>query len=186
MTVGASRFRWRPEHLHVLPVERARARVSAYVYGNILVLSAVVTATPEAVRNGHALVYVLGTTVTTFLAHVLAHDFASAVGAGAGFDHARHLRAELRDAVPILSSGSVPALLLLIGAVTDRRPVLLELVAAGVVITRLAGMGPVVARLSSAAVGDSEAPVPPQAVWAGVGLAVVSTLIVALKVWLLH
>ena len=34
-----------------LPVERVRSRVGAYVYGNILVLAAIVATSPESIAN---------------------------------------------------------------------------------------------------------------------------------------
>jgi hypothetical protein len=125
-------------------VERGRARVSAYVYGNILVLAAVLTATPHTIDDGHAAVVVIATTVTTYLAHVVAHAVGGTIGVPAGTPSIT--RDELRDALPIVSSGSLPAMILLVGALTELDPVLAELVAAGVVIVRLVGIGAVVDR----------------------------------------
>lgn len=129
-------------------VERGRARVSAYVYGNILVLAAVLTATPHTIEDGHAAVVVVATTVTTYLAHVVAHAVAGTIGAAPGTPSIT--RDELRDALPILSSGSLPTLVLVLGAVTSIDPVLVELVAAGVVVLRLVGIGAVVDRYGGA------------------------------------
>jgi hypothetical protein len=164
---------------HTLPTERVRARLSAYVYGNILVLAAVATATPHSLETGHAAVVVVATTVTTFLAHVLA----SAVGASIQPEpQHRDLRVEaeeLRDAVPILSSGSVPTVLLLLAAMTEADSRFLQLVAAGVIVLRLGGIGTLVSHLSGTPLGGRSR-------WLGLVVASVSTVIVVLKVWLLH
>ena len=59
-----------------LPVERVRSRVSAYVYGNILVLAAILATSPENIAHWTAVIFVVATTATTFLAHVVAHKSA--------------------------------------------------------------------------------------------------------------
>ncbi|MBB3044737.1 hypothetical protein KM427_13350 [Nocardioides sp. LMS-CY] len=157
-------------------VERGRARVSAYVYGNILVLAAVLTATPHTIRSGHAVVVVLATTVTTYLAHVVAH----AVGAAVGEEKPEGLsRDELRDAVPIMSSGSLPTLILALGALMSLDPSLVEGAAAAVVIVRLVGIGAVVDRFSDRTHRRRS--------WlAGAVVAGVSVLIVVLKLAFAH
>ncbi|MBZ5739888.1 hypothetical protein [Nocardioides mangrovi] len=163
-----------------LPVERGRARIAAYVYGNILVLGAVVSATPHTIEDGHAVIVVLATTVTTYLAHVVAH----AVGAALTDDDSPSAEpafgpAELRDALPIVSSGSAPALILLIGAVTTLEPVLVEAAAALVVVVRLVGIGLVVDRLGAG--------VRRRWSWlSGIVLAGISVVIVALKLAFAH
>ena len=164
-----------------LDVERVSSRVSAYVYGNVLVLAAVVGCTPESVDDGRAVVIVLATMVTTYLAHVVAHR----VGAGIGrsTDEAEtHLRAELRDAVPIATSGLVPAGVLLVAALdwldwlgTSGS----QLVAVLVVVVRLGLTGSVASRLGS---GSSSR----RTVWSAVGLAVAGSLIAVVKVLLTH
>jgi hypothetical protein len=166
----------RVEEAHALPVERKRARITAYVYGNILVLAAVATATPATIENGHAAVVVGATTVTTYLAHILAHE----VGEAVANEELETEREELRDALPIISSGSIPILLLLAGAVTDRVDSgFAELVAMAVVIFRLAVTGTLVTRLG----GE---PSPRRAVWGGVALATIGILIATLKAVFLH
>lgn len=166
----------RIEDAHDLPLERKRARLSAYVYGNILVLAAVATSTPETIANGHAAIVVAATTGTTYLAHVLAH----AVGDALGHEPTESDREELRDALPILSSGSVPILVLVVGALTDRLDVgVAELVAMGVIIARLAGTGALVRRLGGTASNR-------RAAWSGFAVAGIGVVIAALKVVLLH
>jgi hypothetical protein len=166
----------RVEDARALRPERKRARLTAYVYGNILVLAAVATATPHTIENGHAAVVVAATTVTTYLAHVLAHEVGDAV-MNEEFETERE---ELRDALPIISSGSVPIVLLLAGAVSDQIDVgLAELVAMAVVILRLAGTGALVTRLGGR-------PSTRRALWGGFALAAIGVLIAGLKVVFLH
>jgi VIT1/CCC1 family predicted Fe2+/Mn2+ transporter len=166
----------RVEEARVLPPERKRARITAYVYGNILVLAAVATATPATIENGHAAVVVAATTITTYLAHILAHE----VGEAVMNEQLETEREELRDALPIISSGSIPIVLLLAGAVTDSVDSgFAELVAMGVVIFRLAVTGTLVARLG----GE---PSPRRAVWGGFALAAIGILIATLKAVFLH
>jgi len=161
-------------------VERARARTTAFVYGNILVLSAVLTATPDSVGDGHAALVIAATTVTTYLAHVVAHAVGGVVGRDLTGppDHGDG-RAELRDAVPIASSGTVPTVVLLVAWWTDLPAGPAVSVAAGVTVLRLAGMGLVVGRLSGHEPSGRQW-------WAGVVLAVVSAVIAVLKVLLTH
>lgn len=160
-----------------LPVERRRARIAAYVYGNILVLAAVLTATPATIENGHAAVVVLATTGTTYLAHVVAEAVATAVGRDGV--PPRLERAELRDALPILSSGSAPTVILLVGAITALDTGLAEVAAAAVVVVRLLGIGSLVSHYG-------EPHTRPRVRGLGAALALVSAVIVALKLVLLH
>ena len=83
--------------------------MSAYVYGNVLVLAAVVGASPAAVVSGAAVAIVAGTVLSTYVAHVLAHSIGSLFGVHA---LGTAVREHLRDAVPIISSGATPAVLL--------------------------------------------------------------------------
>ncbi|MDO9456015.1 hypothetical protein [Nocardioides sp.] len=163
-----------------IDVHRAQARVSAYVYGNILVLAAVVAETPHAVEEGHAAFLVVATTVTTFLAHVLAHAVGGVVGQDLTTPRPRGAgREDLRDAQPILSSGVLPAAILAAAWLLELKPELALVLASVTVVLRLAGMGLVVARLSG------RAPAPRQ-LYAGILLAAVSVVVVALKVTLTH
>ncbi|MFC0451821.1 hypothetical protein [Rhodococcus jostii] len=124
-----------------LPAARASARLSAYVYGNILVLTVVVAATPRTIENGAAVALVLGTTVTTFLAHV----FADAVAHGSvpvdddaePAERSSNALDELRDAVPIVSSGTGPAALLALGWLHVLPTAWAQLLAGGVIVFRI-------------------------------------------------
>ncbi|MFB9376378.1 hypothetical protein ACFFKU_12685 [Kineococcus gynurae] len=154
-----------------LDVGRARARISAYVYGNITVLAAVVAATPHTLERWDGVVAVLATAVATLLAHVIAESVAHQVG-----PRARH---ELRDATPIATSGGLPAAVLALGTLGVLAPATAQLLAALVAVLRLAGVGVVVERLSGR---------PPSvaALWGGIGLAVVGAVVAVLKTVLTH
>ena len=95
-----------------LSPEDAAARISAYVYGNMVVLATLASLTQDAMTSGHAALVVAGVAASTFLAH--------AVADGIG----RRLRPPLR------------------GVPSSRRTVLsgltLAAVAAAVTVTRVA------------------------------------------------
>ena len=169
----------RIEQASNLPSHRARARLTAYIYGNVLVLGAVATATPETIENGHAVVVVLATTITTYLAHVFAHEVGASVSPE--IEGQETEREEFRDALPIISSGTLPALVLLAGALITRIDLgWAEFVAVIVVVVRLAGTGALVARLGGPPASSR------RTFWAGIGIAAVGLGIATLKAWLLH
>jgi hypothetical protein len=112
-----------------LPVERVRSRVSAYIYGNIFVLAALFAPSPESVAHWTAVVIVVATSATTFFAHVVAHNIGQAIGRTDDEDLRVQLAREARDAVPIMTSGTVPAVLLGLGAVGWLPPGLSQLLA---------------------------------------------------------
>lgn len=122
-----------------LTPSRAARRMSAYIYGNILVLAAVVGATTAALQNGSAVLLVLGTTGSTYLAHVyseiVAHGMLSTESASREFPH------ELRDGVPILSAGTVPLLALLLGYLEILPTDWAWVLAGGVIVVRMASIG---------------------------------------------
>ena len=129
-----------------LPVERARSRVSAYVYGNIFVLAAIVATSPNSIAHWTAVVNVVATSATTFLAHIVANNIRQVIGRTD--DEARlRLTKEMRDAVPIMTSGAGPAAFLALGAVGWLTPELAQLLAVAVVV-RLTAMGIIVRRIS--------------------------------------
>jgi hypothetical protein len=167
------------EDARSLSTIRVRTRISAYVYGNVLVLTAIGTATPHMVETGLAAVAVAATTITTYFAHVLAHFVAEQVED----DELQELesdRDELRDALPIISSGSVPTLILLLAGLLDtQRTAPWTLLAAGIVLVRLAGVGALVAHLNGR-------PSSARTHWWGTGVAAVGLVIVTLKVLIAH
>ncbi|HEY5848492.1 MAG TPA: hypothetical protein VIT42_17045 [Microlunatus sp.] len=161
-----------------LGVERVRSRTSAYVYGNVLVLAAVVQNNESTIASGRAVIIVLVTMITTYLAHVLAHDVAEHIGRSPD-EQQTHLRAELRDAVPIVSSGLPPVLVLGLGALGWLDTELAQILAALIVVVRLAITGWVIGRISAEHA-------PRRSVWSGVVLAVAGLIIAILKVEFLH
>ena len=162
-----------------LPVERVRSRVGAYIYGNILVLAAIIATSPESIAHGSAVVFVVATAATTFLAHVVAHRIGQSIGHTDEEALRLHLAQEARDAVPILSSGAGPAVLLALGAVGWLPPEFSQLLAEAVVVVRLAGMGIIVRRLS----GYTSPRARP---WSGFVIAGIGIVIAALKDILTH
>lgn len=161
-----------------LTIERLRLRLAAYVYGNILVLAAIVVATGKTIAAGEAALIVLITTLTTYGAHIIAHDVGQQLGRGRGEHHA-HIADEMRDAAPILWSGVVPSVILL-SAVLNVVPTQATQVAAAVwVVVRLALMGFLVERL------NRRTPT-----WrtlsGGFALALASAVVVVLKVLFAH
>jgi hypothetical protein len=162
-----------------LPVERVRARVSAYIYGNIFVLAALFATSPEGVAHWSAVVIVVATSATTFFAHVVAHNIGQAIGRTENEELRVQLAQEARDAVPIMTSGTVPAVLLGLGALGWLAPGLSQLLAEAYVVVRLAGTGTVVRRLSDAASGQG-------GFWSGLALAGIGIVIAALKQILTH
>ncbi|OZF51875.1 hypothetical protein [Rhodococcus sp. 14-1411-2a] len=168
------------------PLEPARAakRLSAYVYGNILVLAAVAASTPSSIENGTAVVLVLATAVTTFLAHVFADFVASSQipeAHGDATDEQRTFEAveEFRDAVPILSSGTVPAVMLALGWLSVLPGQWSELLAGGVIVIRIATIQMVTERIR----GN---PLTFRAILGGLATAAIAALIVLAKVFLGH
>ena len=166
---------FRTRRLHEdLPVERVRSRVSAYIYGNIFVLAAIFATSPEGVTHWTAVVIVVATSATTFFAHVVAHNIGQAIGRTDDEDLRVQLAQEARDAVPIMTSGTVPAVLLALGALGWLPPLLSQLLAEAYVVVRLAGTGIIVRRLSGAAS-------PQGGLWSGLALAGIGVVIAALK-----
>ena len=80
-----------------LPSEVGQHRTTAFIYGNILVLAAVVQVSLHPI-TGRSVVTVLATAVTTFLAHV----FADVITSTWSWRTVRHAA---RDSGPILTSG---------------------------------------------------------------------------------
>jgi hypothetical protein len=163
-------------HRDDVDAERAESRVSAYVYGNVLVLAAVVGASPAAVVTGTAVVLVVGTVLSTYVAHVLAH----AIGALFGGEEGRTAVAvELRDAVPILSSGLTPALLLGATALGWLPGLWGQALSSAVLLARIGSTGVVYRRL--------RADVPLHRAWTvGALAAAVAAVVVVLKLTLTH
>ena len=164
---------------HDLPVERVRSRVGAYIYGNILVLAAIFAISSQSIAHWSAVVVIVATSATTFLAHVVAHNIGQAIGRP--HDETLHLQLaqEARDAVPIMNSGAGPAVFLALGALGFLPPEFSQVLAEVYVVVRLAGTGIIVRRIS----GEASSLGGP---WSGLALAGIGVVIAALKYIVSH
>lgn len=150
--------------------------MSAFVYGDVLVLAATAGVSYADVASGKALLIIIGTVLSTYLAHVLA-DVVGAVFAGHG--SAALLGAEMRDSVPVISSG-VPSLVLMGAAAVDLIPGLwCQGAACAILIARLPGIGLVYRRLHDDVTTRA-------AIRFGAAVAVVAAVAVGLKLVLTH
>ncbi len=161
-----------------LSIERLRLRLAAYVYGNILVLAAIVIATGKSIVGGEAALLVTVTALTTYSAHILAHDVGQQLGRDRG-EHRPHMAHEILDALPILVSGLVPAVILYVATFNVVPTQLAQLTAAVWVVGRLAFIGFIVERMSGR-----------EPTWrtlsGGMLLALLSAVVVVLKVLFAH
>ncbi|WP_068278804.1 hypothetical protein [Aldersonia kunmingensis] len=122
----------------------AASRISAYIYGNILILAALVPISPAAIGLGLAVVW--GTALSTYVAHAFAETVGESVRQHA--DVTWELRiSELRDSVPILTSAVVPSVVLLLGILDVLEPETAQLTAEIVMLARIGGIAFVIARL---------------------------------------
>lgn len=156
----------------------AAARITAYVYGNLLILAALFTLTPDKASEWHGVLVIFATGFTTFLAHI----FADALG-----ERVRHdahpswssLKHELRNATPIVTSASIPAVLLLLSVIGVVDGSVALIAAEVVVLGRIAFLGTMMnhVRREKASL---------RSVLSGVGLAVAFGLISLVKAVLTH
>jgi len=166
-----------------LDLSEASQRTTAYVYGNLLVLAALVALTAEQVESGHGILLVLGAAVSTFVAHVFAEAMGSSVRNAAEpkpVDPTLHDAWELaRESYPILVSGFVPAAIIALGWLEVLPAELSMYIADAVILIRIASTGIIVARLRNEASSL-------RIILIGVGVAVVGALVSLLKVYLTH
>lgn len=151
-----------------LPPRDATHRTTAFIYGNVLVLAALVQVSFDELSSV-SVVAVLATAVSTFLVHI----FAGVITTTWSW---HSVRREARDSAPILTSGVLPAALLLIFLGV---PPLAVILAELLVIVRIGLIGVVVARLRTE-------PVNIGTVGAGSALAMLALVIVVTKVVLIH
>lgn len=156
----------------------AASRTTAFVYGNILVMAALVALHPEDLARATGVAYVLGTALSTVVAHVAAETVGHQVRTGQRPDRPTVLHM-LRDARPILSSATPPALLMAAALFGWLDPTAALLLAMGVIVLRLAGLGWIIGRGRRRR--TSWGPV-----ISGLGLAVVCVVAAVLKWWLTH
>jgi hypothetical protein len=150
-------------------------RISAYVYGNILTLAALVVLRRDEVEDGFGLAIVTGTALSTFVAHA----YAERLGAEARGTQHTSWRIVLRDSIPILSSAVLPALAMLVGTLDWVSPTVCLRTAESWVVIRLALTGFIVGRLRGL-------PVTVHTWISSVALAAIAVVIVGIKVVLTH
>jgi hypothetical protein len=155
---------------------RADNRMSAYVYGDVLVLAATAGVYDAAIRSGEALLVVLGTVASTYVAHVLADVVGAVFG---GHEVRAALWDELRDSVPIISAGVPPLVLFGAAAWGWPPPMWAQAVSSALLVLRLGSIGVVYHHLKEP-IGWA------RAIWFGVVVALVAAVAVALKLVLLH
>jgi hypothetical protein len=163
---------------HPLATEVAADRTTAYVYGNVLVLAAMVALVPADAATSHAVLIVIGTAISTFVAHV----FADAMGAQVRRTEAPTIGSALgsaRESFPILTSGVLPSVILLLGLWDLLDTALALTLAELIVLFRIASTGVVVARLRNERSSL-------KIIGIGIGAAVVGGLVSLLKVYLTH
>ncbi|HEY2792836.1 MAG TPA: hypothetical protein VGJ28_10790 [Micromonosporaceae bacterium] len=127
----------------------AAQRVSAYVYGNILVFAALVPLETGVVTSGRAVLIVLGVAVSTFIAHIFAELLGGAIEHDPDAEDDDDWWSRLRGSVPIVSSATVPAALLVAAWIGWIPATAATLASEIYVMVRLAFIGIVVARLSN-------------------------------------
>jgi hypothetical protein len=152
--------------------------VSAYVYGNVLVMAALISMRPADLRGPTGVLSVLGVGLSTVLAHMVGHAVGRRVREGRSA-RLTDLRHDIRDTLPILTAATVPAAILLLatGGLLDSRPALV--LALVVTDLRLALLGTAVEHFS----GERSSA---RLFLAGIGLAVVSAGAAVLKWDLTH
>lgn len=156
----------------------AASRVSAYVYGNVLILAALIPITSSDEHTFQGVAIVLGTALSTFVAHAFAEGVGETVRTGANLSRVTRVE-QLRDSVPVLSAAVLPAGLLAIGWAGWLDPGVGQIMAEITVIARIASTNFVVGRLR----GEK----PTRGTFLGsLVLAGVATVVVALKLVLTH
>lgn len=128
------------------PLDRGNAasRISAYIYGNILVLTALV---PVVTAEKHlGILVVLGTAVSTFIAHSFAETVARTVREHHTPAFTDRIRA-LRNSVPILTSAVLPCAVLAAGWLDWLQPRTAQVLAELVILVRIGGIVFIIGRL---------------------------------------
>ncbi|CAM3091553.1 hypothetical protein PSET11_01303 [Arthrobacter ulcerisalmonis] len=158
-------------------VDDAASRASAFVYGNILTLAALIAVGPDP-EPLEGLLYILGTGASTYVAHMLGELVGGRVRHREGVDVHDAVQ-EFRNARPIASSATIPALLLGMAALGWLEPQIAWIAAQIVTLVRLALLGIAVARWR----GERSSL---RLIFSGIGLAVGVALVSALKYLLTH
>ena len=97
-------------------------RISAYTYGNFLVLAALLSIhDANAIFDGTAILYITGTGLTTYIAHVIAEMQEYRV-LHSGTPPREFVKQALSNASPILGTTVYPVLLLILAAILPYGP----------------------------------------------------------------
>ncbi|TQF66007.1 hypothetical protein FK531_19240 [Rhodococcus spelaei] len=156
--------------------ENYASRISAYVYGNILVLAALLPLNNTSVA--HAGLVVIGTSISTFVAHAFAESVGRSARAGRALTTVERIQ-ELRDSVPVLTSGLIPAAVVGMGGLGWIDLDIALLLAEIWVVTRIAGITYVITRMRGERPNRGT-------LIASIALAAVAVAIVAIKLLLTH
>ncbi|MBH0779448.1 hypothetical protein [Nocardia bovistercoris] len=178
MDTDAETFLHGPLYAGGAPLDRANAaaRISAYIYGNVLVLAALV---PIVTTDTYVGIFiVLGTALSTFIAHVFAETVGRTVQDDAAPTRAERVR-ELRNSVPILTSALLPCAVLATTLGDWVAPRTAQLLAEAVILVRIGGIVFVIRRLRGERLSRAT-------VVAAVLLTVAAATVVAVKVALTH
>lgn len=169
--------------VHRIPFRRQRlagntaaARISAYIYGNLIVLSALV---PIELDEQHVgILIVLGASFSTFLAHSFAEAVSLSVRSRRQLTVQERV-GELRDSVPVLSSAAIPCLILAAAWLGWIEPRAAQIIAEIVILGRIASTVFVIQRLLGRKPTGAT-------VVASLGIGVVATIVVVIKIVLTH
>jgi hypothetical protein len=160
----------------------AASRITAFVYGNILVLASLLALSPGDLLGVKAIAYVLGTGLSTFVAHVVAEVVGSSIHSPTDQTNEakwQSLRHHFADALPIASSAIMPALLLTLALMGWIDPAIGLMLSIIVTVVRLSGLGWVVGRLRQRRASF-------RTFLIGMMLGVVCIVVAILKWWLTH
>lgn len=159
-----------------LTPEHAASRISAYIYGNILVLAALIPVTHSQDTLGIAVI--IGAATSTYLAHVFAESVGQSLRIGRTLSNIERIR-ELRDALPVLTSAIVPSVILCSALAGWLEPTTAQLIAEIVMIARIGSISYVISRLRREKVTSATH-------FAALALAVTGAVVVVIKVVLMH
>jgi len=166
------------EGLRQLPVEDADARIEAYVYGNILILTALVALYPADAESAKGLVVIAATGVTTYIAHMFA-EFTGHRVRGRQHLTAEDFRRDLLNGRPIASSATAPVLLMAASWLGWVSGFWALIFAEAFIIFRLGALGFALGHIER---GTSSL----RNVIAGIVLALVATAVAVVKAFLTH
>lgn len=156
--------------------DNAASRISAYIYGNILVLTALV---PVVTAHKHVgILVVLATAASTFVAHSFAETVGDSVRRQRAATRSDRIRG-LRDSVPILTSAVLPCAILATGWLGWIEPRTSQILAEIVVLIRIGGIVFVIRRLRGEHPGRAS-------IVAAVLVTLAATTVVVVRIALTH